>query len=189
MFATVKNMLKRNKLIRTLGIIVEGTKNPIPGYAFVEAATAAEITAAEPTFVLANTAFPNPAAPSQIAVKATAEGIAAYDAHLAEVAATPVLPASDAPKPTFMIQDAVPVPVIRHGGTRESVYPFDALQPGQSFFVPATETCPDPAKKLGSTVSSATKRYKEATPARRFVIRRRVLASDGENGARIWRTL
>jgi len=59
----------------------------------------------------------------------------------------------------FAIDNDIPPPSgskRRVGGEK---YPFDALQPGQSFFVPATEENPNPAKSLASTVSSATARY------------------------------
>lgn len=51
------------------------------------------------------------------------------------------------------------IPSIKRGGAAKSEYPFDALEIGQSFFVPATEKMPNPGKSLASTVSSASKRY------------------------------
>lgn len=59
----------------------------------------------------------------------------------------------------FAIDNDIPPPSgakRRVGGEK---YPFDQLQPGQSFFVAATEENPNPAKSLASTVSSATARY------------------------------
>jgi len=42
---------------------------------------------------------------------------------------------------------------------RKAVYPFEQLEIGQLFFVPATKERPDPAKSLASTVSTASKRF------------------------------
>jgi hypothetical protein len=44
------------------------------------------------------------------------------------------------------------------GGGAPTKYPFDGMEPGQSFFVPSSPTY-DPVKKLQSTVSSANARY------------------------------
>jgi hypothetical protein len=90
---------------------------------------------------------------------------------------------------TFAIDDAIPVPAASNrGGRGGNVYPFDTLNVGQSFHVPASEKKPNPAKSLASTVSSATKRFKDKTPARTF----RVAAVDANDprgvGARVWRT-
>jgi hypothetical protein len=93
-----------------------------------------------------------------MAVRATAAGIA----KLAEGSTAPTTaPASTA----FAIGD-VPDDILsaasekrragRQGGEK---YPFDALEVGKGFFVPATEKMPEPAKSLASTVSSATARY------------------------------
>lgn len=187
----------------------------------------------------------NPAmkdAQGQIAVKATATGIAEIAALTpaappvapapvmpAPVAAapwaqpvasvtTPTAPVATAPKekPVIFRNAGIALPEIQRGGgliPRESVYPFAALAapvanpafaPGNgqpqfiydSFAVVATEANPHPAKKLASTVSSATKRFKNATnPAlsRKFAIRTRSVAEEtgaglmNAAGARIWR--
>jgi len=69
--------------------------------------------------------------------------------------ALPVAPA----KASFDIESGiVPTPQAR-GGKKEEVYPFGQLEVGQSFFVPATDKSPDPAKTFASTVSSATRRF------------------------------
>jgi len=57
------------------------------------------------------------------------------------------------------------------GGGAPVKYPFDALEVGGSFFVPATEKRPDPLKVLGATVSSANMRYAEETGEMRTVTR------------------
>lgn len=62
-------------------------------------------------------------------------------------------------KMSFEIESNIPLPVTKRGGKRESAYPFAALEVNQSFFIPASEKHPEPAKSLASTVSGATKRY------------------------------
>lgn len=66
--------------------------------------------------------------------------------------------------PKFAIEDNVAIPKVKRQAVSNSIYPFDALKIGQSFFVPQPETKPgdkfkDIAKSLASTVSSAQKRY------------------------------
>ena len=57
------------------------------------------------------------------------------------------------------------------GGGAPVKYPFDALEVGGSFFVPATDKRPDPLKVLGATVSSANMRYAVETGEMRTVMR------------------
>ena len=107
-------------------------------------------------------------------------------------------------KSMFKIENEVPVPAISGRGRGGNVYPFNQLAVGQSFFVPNSESKPNAAKSLASTVSSATARY--AVPAedglsktnkkgevvpvmvetRKFVVRS--VEENGVKGARVWRT-
>jgi hypothetical protein len=106
---------------------------------------------------------------------------------------------TDAPTPIpaktgkFVIEDAVPMPKIKRVGGGNSLYPFDALEVGQSFFVGKE------AKSLASTVANANLRYAEVIPGETRINRKgvevpkttqtrkfEVRAVDG--GARIWRT-
>lgn len=64
---------------------------------------------------------------------------------------------------SFAIDDDVPMAAASRRG-RGALYPFDALEVGQSFHVPATAERPNPAKSLASTVSSANKRYAVIVP-------------------------
>jgi hypothetical protein len=57
----------------------------------------------------------------------------------------------------FGLIDGAELPAGR-GGRNRSIYPFDSMAVGQSFFVPATTDKPNPAKSLASTVASANKR-------------------------------
>ena len=107
-------------------------------------------------------------------------------------------------KTMFQVENDVPVPAISGRGRGGNMYPFDQLAVGQSFFIPNSESKPNAAKSLASTVSSATTRYAvpsadgatktnkagETVPVmvktRKFVVRR--VEEDGVKGARVWRT-
>lgn len=108
-------------------------------------------------------------------------------------------PAASAAPSSFAIEDGIAMPTASGRGRGGNVYPFDALNVGQSFFVPNTAEKPNAAKSLASTVSSATARYAEVVEGqfktnkkgeqvpvtretRKFVVR------SVEGGARVWRT-
>lgn len=57
------------------------------------------------------------------------------------------------------IDDDVPMPDTARRAPRETVYPFDKLEVGQSFHVAKTADNPDPATRLSSSVSGAHVRY------------------------------
>lgn len=105
---------------------------------------------------------------------------------------------------------SVAMPTAKRGGRTGETYPFDKLEKGQSFFVPATEDRPNPAKSLASTVTSANERYSEVIegqtrqnrkgnivpatkPVREFAIRSiedgAPWGHTGVKGAAIFRTL
>ncbi|HEX2242711.1 MAG TPA: hypothetical protein VHK27_05575 [Gammaproteobacteria bacterium] len=98
----------------------------------------------------------------------------------------------------IVIEDNVPIPAVSgRGRSGQSVYPFDKLNVGQSFFVAK------PAKNLASTVSSANARFAEEIPGqfktnkktgqqvpatrqlRQFVVRS--VTEKGVKGSRVWR--
>jgi len=140
-----------------------------------------------------------------IAARLTEAGINYVKENLTmtPVVETPIVNASG-----FEIIADVPMPKSKRGGNlnggRKCKYPFDALQVGQMFFVPATEKTPDPAKSMIGVVSGANKRY--ASPAsdgatkinrkgeeipvliygRKFVVRP-YTTKDGIEGAGVWR--
>jgi hypothetical protein len=149
----------------------------------------------------------------KVAARNTPLGLDAHDAAAKTDAtdgntAEPVTQGSNV-MTSFTIETGVEMPAITRAGSRTSVYPFDALEVGQSFFVPATEEMPDPAKSLASTVSSASKRYAtvdgtrtihrknketgELEPVevdnyvyeRKFAVRK--CDHEGTPGARVWR--
>lgn len=125
----------------------------------------------------------------EVATRATQKGIQ----KMSKVEPIPAISSA------FAIEDGVPMPTFAARGRRSNMYPFDALNVGQSFFVPATVEKPNPAKSLASTVSSATARYAvplegqfkankagEQVPVMAETRKFRVVAVDG--GARVWRT-
>lgn len=181
LFEKTKNNLKRNKFIKLLAAVVAAGTNGM----FMVKKDAEELYAADNSFVEINPAINDPKDAAKIAIRATAAGVTASQADTAAKAAQP--PAAPAEKPSYTIEDAVALPESKRGGVKADIYPFAQLQVGQSFFVPATEKRKDPAKSLASTVSSATRRYKN-TDRRRFVVRPVKDANGVITGARIWRT-
>lgn len=73
---------------------------------------------------------------------------------------------ADAPKskPSFEVETGVAIPgdVARRG--RASQFPFDALEIGQSFHVPATTDNPNPVNSLFSSTAGARVKYSEEIP-------------------------
>jgi len=136
-----------------------------------------------------NTTMTNEA--GEIATRATQKGIESMSTDKAAPAATAV-------KSAFAVEDGVAIPAAAGRGRVGNTYPFDAMQVGQSFFVPNTEKKPDAAKSLASTVSSATARYAVATGNKK--LNRKNVEVDEmkatrtftvravEGGARVWRT-
>lgn len=97
--------------------------------------------------------------------------------------------AETAKKVEISIDDAIPVPTGSTRGRKGTIYPFDKLEIGQSFFI-ANPTDPeaksDAFKSLSSTAASATRRYTEGdTVHKRFIVRR--VTENGIEGARCWR--
>lgn len=98
----------------------------------------------------------------ELATRATQAGVEAFGGAQQTNAQTSETNPSTGPegaKPSFTIVAGVELPTVKRGGRSGTVYPFDSLQVGQSFFVPASNDKPNPAKSLASTVSSATARY------------------------------
>lgn len=92
------------------------------------------------------------------AVKLTDAG-ASLANNGANMAKTETASTGEANVQNFVIDSDIAMPERRAGGIRASRYPFDALQPGQSFHIPATDKVPNPAKKYSSIASSANRRY------------------------------
>lgn len=86
------------------------------------------------------------------AVTLTEAGQAAITAEANKPASSKLAIDADVPMPAAS-------PTKRGGAKRESAYPFDALEVGQSFHVPKTSDNPDPKARLSSTVSAARAGY------------------------------
>jgi hypothetical protein len=127
------------------------------------------------------------------ATRATAEGIEYIDSLSAATKVGEPKP-ERTEKMSFAIETGIEMPkTVRGGGVGNSIYPFDKLEVGQSFFV-ADKT----AKAMAGTVSSATQRYAKETgkmrtnrkgnevPEMDLVREFKVRAVEG--GCRIWRT-
>lgn len=152
-----------------LGTVVSGTLDESKGFAMVKIGPAAAAMV-DGGLIEVNAEITEG---DQIAARATEAGIALWQ----EVGSAPTAPADEgqeapeeAPTPApakeegsdasggYQIETGVPIPSgVRR--TRRTGYPFGQLNAGDSFFVPATEDRPDPARALASTVASASKRY------------------------------
>lgn len=87
-----------------------------------------------------------------IAFRATPKALA--DGGAAVTAATA--------KPVFTIKTGVAIPKIARiggGNGAGSKYPVEALEPGQSFFIPAPADMKSPSKSFGSLVAAANKKH------------------------------
>jgi hypothetical protein len=107
----------------------------------------------DPALIEVNTTMLDPNDPSKAAARLSEAGKAMVNGAVAAV--------SEA-KPTFGIITGAALPPSKRGnrgGGAKAIYPFDSLEVGQSFFVPVSAKYPDPAKKLGSTVSAQNAKY------------------------------
>lgn len=109
----------------------------------------------DPPLIEVNPAQVDPTDPTKIAARATEHGKALVGTgnHTPSLA-------------TFEIMSGVELPPRKRGGGgagAPTIYPFDKLEVGQGFFVPATDKRPDPAKSLQSSVSAANDRYATET--------------------------
>jgi hypothetical protein len=103
----------------------------------------------------------------KIAIRLTDEGLKAnseMNASTNNTADTGNTGTASAAASSFAIIDNAALPSAARGGRNGPVYPFDDLNVGQSFFVPATADKPEPAKSIASTATSAAKRF--ATPVK-----------------------
>lgn len=154
------------------------------GFAFVGTDEAKALEA--DGLVETNADVPNTPA-GQIATRATQKGIDSMKTQNSAEQAQ-----ASGSKSDFVIEDNIAIPAVSGRGRIGSVYPFDKLNVGQSFFVPK------PAKNLASTVSSANARYAVEVPGETRVDRkgntvpatkftRHFIVRSVEGGSRIWR--
>lgn len=132
----------------------------------------------------------------EIATRATQKGID----EMTQTTETGTAAASTKVDASFAIEDNVPMPTGNSRGRGGNVYPFEALEVGQSFFVPNSEDKPNAAKSIASTVSSATSRFavpsedgatktnKKGETVPVMVETRKFVVRSVEGGARVWRT-
>lgn len=108
----------------------------------------------------------------KVAVRATEKGQAEAPAPSTNEGNTNVTDTNTAPAASaFALIEGAVLPEGR-APRSSSVYPFETMNVGQSFFVPATEDKPNPAKSLASTISSANKRFsKEGADGRKFTVK------------------
>lgn len=100
-----------------------------------------------------------------LATRATPKAIAA----MSQPATPPVAAVPAKEKPSFVIEADIPIPDRTRNSSglragRTPVYPFDALELGQSFFVPNPANGKSAAKAMASTVAGANARYVEEIP-------------------------
>lgn len=117
-------------------------------------------------------------------------GAPAPQAPAPQAPAPAAAPASGTPR-TFAT--GVPLPAPRRGGRGSTVYGFEQMEVGQSFFIGTTNDNPNPAKRIASTVSSASARL----DPKKFIVRSVTVdaamaaawnVAVGTKGAGIWRT-
>lgn len=76
----------------------------------------------------------------------------------------------------FEIVDGLPMPPkAARGGQKVELYPFSKLNVGGSFFIPATEKNPNPAKTFASTIGSAQRRFGTKTGETRTTAKGKVV--------------
>lgn len=153
--------------IALLSAIVAATGSEV-GYMFVGPDAEPLATAG---LIEVNMNYPNPQNGNEFAARATDEGKKYVEQNSAPKPET----ATDQPKakPTFaIITNAAPPPRQRPGRSSSDIYPFDQMEKGHSFFVPATEKRPNPAKTMVSTISAANDRYATETGEYKEVTRK-----------------
>lgn len=190
--ATKKSTAKKNTAAPVIGLAEIVAAGPNGLYT----SPAVHGPLVEAGMVEINPAMTNEA--GEIATRATQKGIEEMNQNTETGTA-----ATSAPVATsFAIEDNVPMPTGsgRGRGRGGNVYPFDALEVGQSFFVPNSEDKPNAAKSLASTVSSATARFavpsedgatktnKKGETVPVMVETRKFVVRSVEGGARVWRT-
>lgn len=211
LFGKAKTGETRNQMLSLFSHIVKETKSAV-GYALAPQSMVDKSEKYEPGLVSVNPNVPADVT-GNVQVKATDKGLKAFDELTGlQAGGATEQAAPEAEKPTFVLEEGFAPRAAKRGGIRESLYPFDKMKVGASFFVAATDAQPAPHKTLGSTVSSANKRYAATYPiykgkavngarplhpksgqttgkdGRTFTVRA-VTVADGEksNGARVYR--
>lgn len=126
---------------------------------------------------------PQPAFPAAPPFPAAGGFPGAAPAQPATFAAPPAAPAPAPAAPgRFTFLKNIPVPAARRGGKGSNQYGFEAMEVGDAFDVVATADDPAPAKRIASTVSSASRRLEP----KKFIVRS--IEVNGVKCARVWRS-
>ena len=166
---------------------VETTMAPIPP------AFAAQIE--QPQFAAAPAPQMPPPPPAFLNVQAPVVEAPVQELAKQPVIETPVIE-NVAIESVIEIEDDIPLPAIKRKTAKESPYPFDLLQVGQSFFVPLT------VKKMATNVNQAMKKHMVQdgtfsknrkgvdvpTLVKTVVFEVRIAEKNGVAGCRIFRT-
>jgi len=88
----------------------------------------------------------------------------------------------------FEIEDVPVVAGKRSGAGKKSIYPFDMLAMGQSFFVAATADKPEPWKSMSSTVGGASQKYAELVTNEDGSPKMRLVAKGPNKGVEVQET-
>jgi hypothetical protein len=94
---------------------------------------------------------------------------------------------------SIQLVSGIPMAEAKRGGKKEEKYPFSQMAVGDSFLVPVDGKYTEPWKTFASTVSSATRRFKDS--GKKFTLRRVTKGdvypngyTEPESGARVFRT-
>lgn len=142
----------------------------------ISEANAKPLMAGDAPFIEVNTAILNDKNEAAVRLTDAGKALISGDSQVSPVAVAPS---------QFSIIEGAEVPESKRGnrgGGAPTKYPFDQLAIGQSFFVPVSEDQPDPVKALGSTVSSANRRFSEKTGEQKQVMRTK--RTDGNKAVR-----
>lgn len=182
-------MAKKPNAVTTNGIDIASLKRIVDAtaaeqIAYVSQTEGQPLIAHNPPLIEINPTITDPSDPTRVA----ARSLPAAQAYLDGLTAKSKSAASQAQY--AIIADAVLPPAKKRGATgagAPTIYPFNGLEVGQSFFVPVSEKHPDPVKTLGSTVSSANRRYAVPTGETKTIERavrgeknRAVIGPDGK---------
>lgn len=94
----------------------------------------------------------------------------------------PATQQSQQPAKVFTFRKGIPIPPARRGAKGNNAYGFEQMDVGDSFDIPATQDNPNPAKRVASTVSSASKRL----APKQFIVRG--VTENNVTLARVWRS-
>lgn len=133
-------------------------------FVYVSKIVAAPMLNNNPPLVMQNETMTNAADATQIATRTTEAAAAFLATPEAAVVVADAAPAG--PSPYAIIKNVVlPEAKKRFGGRSgaPTVYPFDTMDVGDSFYVPKSEKHKDPLKTLGSTVSSINHKFSVET--------------------------